>query len=62
MTGDFSTIASGVMAADIGFGIPPEHLIAACDRWHFAVAQTHFIPVNITSLEREYTPTTLGKV
>ncbi len=29
MTGGFSTIAGGVMAAYIGFGIPPEHLIAA---------------------------------
>lgn len=29
MTGGFATIAGGVMAAYISFGIPPEHLIAA---------------------------------
>ncbi|MDJ0736893.1 MAG: NupC/NupG family nucleoside CNT transporter [Nostocaceae cyanobacterium] len=29
MTGGFATIAGGVMAAYISFGVPPEHLIAA---------------------------------
>jgi CNT family concentrative nucleoside transporter len=29
MTGGFSTVAGGVLAAYIAFGIPPEHLIAA---------------------------------